>query len=52
MNHRRYLAEDGQTMAEYATVLSVLFIAVTVVLVQFGGAIADAIQAVVTAVPF
>jgi Flp pilus assembly pilin Flp len=51
MNHRRHLDEAGQTMAEYAVVLSVLFIAVAVTLAAFGGDIENAIQAAVSVIP-
>jgi Flp pilus assembly pilin Flp len=51
MYHRRHLDEAGQTMAEYATVLSLLFVVCAVVLAAFGGDIANAIQAAVSVIP-
>jgi len=51
MYDRRHLEEAGQTMAEYAVVLSVLFIAVAVTLAALSGGIENAIQAAVSVIP-
>ena len=43
--------EHGQTMAEYALVLSVIFLGVVTALGVFGGAVSTAIDAVTSVIP-
>ncbi|MFI5234019.1 MAG: hypothetical protein ACHQSE_16110 [Gemmatimonadales bacterium] len=47
----RFLIEDGQTMAEYGVVLSVITVAVVVVLASLSGGITNLINNVTAVIP-